>query len=108
MIDMGTSNRARRRKKERLGNRMALIGITGVILSMAVVVSIKGATLQDKDLEYMVKEENLEAQKAKEKDRAAELEERRIYVQTKQYIEEVAKEKLGLVNPDEVILKPKG
>lgn len=75
---------------------------------MAVVVSIKGATLQDKDLEYMIKEENLEAQKAKENTRAKELEERRIYVQTKQYIEEVAKEKLGLVNPDEVILKPKG
>lgn len=105
---MGTSNRNKRRRKERLGNRLALIGITGVILSMAVVVSIKGATLQDKDLEYMIKEENLEAQKAKENTRAKELEERRIYVQTKQYIEEVAKEKLGLVNPDEVILKPKG
>lgn len=105
---MGTSNRNKRRRKERLGNRLALIGITGVIFSMAVVVSIKGATLQDKDLEYMIKEENLEAQKAKENTRAKELEERRIYVQTKQYIEEVAKEKLGLVNPDEVILKPKG
>lgn len=108
MIKMGTSSRTKRRKKERLGNRLALIGITGVILSMAVVVSIKGATLQDKDLEYMIREENLQAQKEKEKVRASELEERRIYVQTKQYIEEVAKEKLGLVNPDEVILKPKG
>ena len=108
MIKMGTSSRTKRRKKERLGNRLALIGITGVILSMAVVVSIKGATLQDKDLEYMIREENLQAQKEKEKARASELEERRIYVQTKQYIEEVAKEKLGLVNPDEVILKPKG
>lgn len=86
---------------------MALVGITCVIISMALVVSIKGATLQDKDLEYMAREENLEAQKAKEELRAASLEERRIYVQTKQYIEEVAKEKLGLVNPDEVILKPR-
>ncbi len=108
MIKMGTSSRTKRRKKERLGNRLALIGITGVILSMAVVVSIKGATLQDKDLEYMIREENLQAQKEKEKARASELEERRIYVETKKYIEEVAKEKLGLVNPDEVILKPKG
>lgn len=108
MINMGTSNRNKRRKKERLGNRMALIGITGVILSMAAVVSIKGATLQDRDMEYMIKEENLTAQKSREEARALELEERRIYVQTKQYIEEVAKEKLGLVNPDEVILKPKG
>ena len=33
-------------------------------------------------------------------------EERRVYVQTKQYIEEVAM-KLGLVKPDEVLLKPR-
>ena len=35
-----------------------------------------------------------------------ELEEYRVYVQTKQYIEEIAKQKLGLVNPDEILLKP--
>ena len=29
-----------------------------------------------------------------------------VYVQTKQYIEEIAKQKLGLVNPDEILLKP--
>ena len=42
-----------------------------------------------------------------EQKRAAELEERRVYVQTKQYIEEVAKQKLGLVKPDEILLKPR-
>ena len=41
---------------------------------------------------------NLEAQVAKEEERAKQLEEYRVYVQTKQYIEKVAKEKLGLVN----------
>ena len=34
------------------------------------------------------------------------LEEHRVYVQTKEYIEKVAKEKLGLVNKDEILLKP--
>ena len=41
-----------------------------------------------------------------ESQRKTELEEREIYVQTKQYIEEVAKEKLGLVSPGEILLKP--
>ena len=63
---------------------MALIGITFVVFSLAVIVTVKGASLKDKELE-----------------------EYRIYVQTKQYIEEVAKQKLGLVNPDEILLKPK-
>lgn len=98
--------RARKNQKDRLGNRMALIGITVVVLSLAVVVNLKGASLKEKDLEYQVKEENLVAQEQKEKDRAATLEEQRVYVQTKQYIEKVAKEKLGLVMPDEILLKP--
>ena len=86
---------------------MALIGITFVVFSLAVIVTVKGASLKDKELEYPIREENLTAQRDKELERSKELEEYRIYVQTKQYIEEVAKQKLGLVNPDEILLKPK-
>lgn len=60
-----------------------------------------------KVMEYQAKEESLTRQVENEQKRAAELEERRVYVQTKQYIEEVAKQKLGLVKPDEVLLKPR-
>ena len=86
---------------------MALIGITFVVFSLAVIVTVKGASLKDKELEYQIREENLTALRDKELERSKELEEYRIYVQTKQYIEEVAKQKLGLVNPDEILLKPK-
>ena len=41
----------------------------------------------------------------KEEARAAQLEEYRVYVQTKQYVEKVAKEKLGLVKKDEILFK---
>lgn len=93
-------------RRDRWGNRMALIGITVVVLSLAVVVNLKGASLRARDQEYQIKEENLMAQKTEEEQRTKELEEWKIYVQTKQYIEEVAKEKLGLVMPDEILLKP--
>lgn len=99
-------SRSVRKRKERLGNRMAMIGITFVVLSMAVVMHIRGETLREKDLAYQIKEENLNYQLEQESKRAEELEEQRIYVQTKEYIEKVAKEKLGLVNPDEILLKP--
>lgn len=85
---------------------MAIIGITAVVLSLAVVVTIKGSTLKEKDMEYLAKQENIEVQLEREKERAGSLEEYRKYVQTKQYIEKVAKEKLGLVKPDEILLKP--
>ena len=75
---------------------MALIGITTVVLSLAVVVNIGASSLREKDLEYL---------EAKEDARTAQLEEYRVYVQTKQYVEKVAKEKLGLVKKDEILFK---
>lgn len=104
---MSNLGKSRRKRKDKWGNRMALIGITFVVFSLAVIVTVKGASLKDKELEYQIREENLTAQRDKELERSKELEEYRIYVQTKQYIEEVAKQKLGLVNPDEILLKPK-
>ena len=95
---------------------MALIGITTVVLSLAVVVNIGASSLREKDLEYQAREQNLEKLEAKEVARTAQLEEYRVYVQTsqiskriqnqtKQYVEKVAKEKLGLVKKDEILFK---
>ena len=96
----------RRKKRDRWGNRMAIVGITVVVASLAVVVNLKSTSMRKKELEYQIREEALEKQKTEEENRARELEEYRVYVQTKQYIEEIAKQKLGLVNPDEILLKP--
>lgn len=103
---MSVRARTRRKKKDRWSNRLAIIGITAVVLSLGVVVNLKSASMRKKDLEYQAKETALDYQITQEKNRANELEEQRIYVQTKQYIEEVAKQKLGLVKPDEILLKP--
>lgn len=105
---MKVRGKTRRRKKDRWSNRLAIIGITVVVISLGVVVNLKSASMEKKDLEYQAKETALQQQVLQEKNRANELEEYRIYVQTKQYIEEVAKQKLGLVKPDEILLKPSG
>ncbi len=98
--------RTRRKPKGRWSNRLAIIGITLVVFCLGVVVNVKSDSMRKKDLEYQVKEESLMEQVQREKKRSNELEEYRVYVQTKQYIEEVAKQKLGLVKPDEILLKP--
>ena len=49
---------------------------------------------------------NFEEVVREEEERTKKLEEYKVYVKTKQFAEEVAKEKLGLVNPDEILLKP--
>lgn len=95
-----------RKKKDRWGNRMTIIGITLVVFSLGVVVNVKSASMKKKDLEYQEREAVLQQQYDQELSRAEDLKEYEVYVQTKQYIEEVAKQKLGLVKPDEILLKP--
>lgn len=103
---MKVRGKTRRRKKDKWSNRLAIVGITLVVISLGVVVNLKSTSMKKKDLEYQLREQTLKQQVEKEENRAEELEEYRIYVQTKQYIEEVAKQKLGLVKPDEILLKP--
>ena len=62
--------------------------------------------MKKRDLEYQEREILLQRQYDEEVSRAEKLKEYEVYVQTKQYIEEVATQKLGLVKPDEILLKP--
>ena len=80
--------------------------VTIVVVALAVVVGIKSHSLKEKQQQYLEKEQSLIEQVDEENRRAEELEEYRVYVQTRQYIEKVAREKLGLVYPGEILLKP--
>ena len=62
--------------------------------------------MEKKDQEYQEREALLQQQYDRELNRTEDLKDYEVYVQTKQYIEEVAKQKLGLVKPDEILLKP--
>ncbi len=59
----------------------------------------------EKEKELQEKKTSFETKIASEKERQKELEEEAAYRQTKSYLEKLAREKLGLVKPDEVILR---
>ena len=103
---MSSYGRSKRVKREKWANRMAVLGVTMVVICLAAAVNAKGSTLKKSNLDYQQKEQQLEAQLRDEEERTKKLEEYKVYVKTKQFAEEVAKEKLGLVNPDEILLKP--
>ena len=71
------------------------------------VMSVQIVSAYSRNQSYQAQEEELEAQLESEKARKKELEEYKKYVNTKEYIEQVAKAKLGLVYPNEVIYKEK-
>ena len=100
---MGRSKVAYRRRKPQ--NRMSMMRVSLVVLILAGVVAVKSAQLQQKKEIYEARQKELEAQIADEELRAEEIEEYRKYTQTKKYVEEVAKDKLGLVYEDEIVFK---
>lgn len=100
---MARSLRERRRRSQ---NRFAMMSISTVVLVLLVVITIKSIELQAKSDYYESRETVLNKQIAQEQERTEEIAEYKKYVKTKKYVEEVAKDKLGLVYDDEVIFKP--
>lgn len=97
------AKRAAYRRKHQ--NRMGMLLVTTVVLMMLLVVAVKSVELREKREAYAVKEEALRQEIEAEEARAEEIEEFEKYTQTKKYVEEVAKEKLGLVYQGEIIFK---
>ena len=91
------------RKKRQ--NRFGMFLVSIAVLMMLVVVAFKSVEVQAKKEAYQQKELALEEQIAAEEERALEIEEYEKYTQTKKYIEEVARDKLGLVYEGEILFK---
>lgn len=98
--------RSLRERRRRSQNRFAMMSISTVVLVLLVVITIKSIELQAKSDYYAAREAVLNKQIAEEQERTEEIAEYKKYIQTKKYVEEVAKDKLGLVYDDEVIFKP--
>lgn len=81
-----------------------LLVITAVLM-MLVVVAVKSVELREKRATYLAREEQLMQEIEAEQERTEDIEEYQKYTQTKKYVEEVAKEKLGLVYEGEIIFK---
>lgn len=86
-------------------NRLGMFLVSAVVIMLLVVVSINSYMLKQKQETYAAREAELDALIAAEEERTIELEEFRKYTQTQAYIEEVAKEKLGLVREGEIVFK---
>lgn len=100
------SRRSRQRRRMRSHKRSVLL-ISAVIILLAAVVSVNGMTLRAKEKTYQAQEIELQQQIEEEKARSKKIDELEKYVGTDEYVEEVAREKLGLVHKDEIIFKAK-
>ena len=107
MKDVKQRNRRRRLRRCAQDHKRSVLAISAVVLLLTVKVSANSMTLKAKNREYQAQETELKEQIQAEKDRSIEINELDKYVGTDKYVEDVAKEKLGLVHNNEIIFKAK-
>ena len=93
--------RSSRRKSKR-----NLLLVLLVVVFVVTATGFKIVDLHDKSEALAVTERQLEADIEQAKMDAENLVSREKYMQTKKYIEDEAKNKLGLVYPDEIVIRP--
>lgn len=91
--------------RKRRQNKLAMFLVTAVVFMMMSAVIFKSVELREKRAGYLEREQALEQEIAAQEARSAEIAEYEKYTQTKKFVEEVAKEKLGLVYEGEIIFK---
>ena len=97
---------ARRMKMRRRSvNFGGMFLVTVVVAMIVLVVVFKSNELRDKKAAYEKRENYLVEQIEEQKRRSEEIEEYRKYTQTKQYVEDMAKSRLGLVYKDEIVFE---
>lgn len=104
MGEVGERMAKRKRRK-----KLSPFTVFGVLIFCLVVCGLmiyKTALLHAQTVKYSVQIEELKKEQKKLKEEAAETKNYQSYVNSKDYIEEVAREKLGLVYPNEIIFEP--
>ena len=96
-----------RKKKQRMQkpNRIGIKISTTVVVILFAVLSYKTVTLHQKASEYQATLDQYQKDVEKLEQDRQEIEEQKEYVQSDAYVEELAREKLGLVYKDEVIFE---
>lgn len=93
------------KKRKKNNNRAGKICISMIVLAFVAVMSVQIVKIHQKDQEYLAKQKQLEGELTNEEDRQAELKEYETYTKSQQYIEDLAKSKLGMAYDNEIVFK---
>ena len=95
-----------RKKKKKVGyNSLGMIAIALVVLVLLGGLMLKSNDLKERLTGYDAKAATLQQQIEDEQTRTEEIDKLKKYMETDEYAEEVAREKLGLVKDNETVFK---
>lgn len=95
------------RHQKRKKNRAGRASIACIVIFLLAVMSIQILRLYDNNREYIAREKILTEQLENESERQQQIAEYEEYTKSKEYVEDTAKSKLGLVYENEIVFKEK-
>jgi len=93
-------------KRQKRSNAIAMFAAIAVVFLLSIVIWNGKQSLVKKDSLYASQGQELARKIEEQEARSLSLEEYKKYIQTKKYVEQIAKEKFGLVYPNEIVFKP--
>lgn len=100
-----TKKRSVRARRRVLQHKLSILLISGVVLILGITLSVASVSSRAKNRDLKLQEAELEEQLEAEKAKSEEIDELEEYVGTDEYVEDVAKDKLGLVYPNEILFE---
>ena len=92
-------------KRRRRAN--GAVGIVVIVFAFLVVMTVQICRIRAKDADYVQREAELKKEYQEETQRSSEIDDLETYMSSSEYIEDVAKSKLGLTYKNEIIFKEK-
>ncbi|HCA21149.1 MAG TPA: septum formation initiator [Lachnospiraceae bacterium] len=102
-----THREYRNMRKGKKQSKLGILLIIAALVLVSVVTTVRAYNLHAKADELTVTERQLQTELTNVKQKKTDLEQQQKYMKTKKYIEDEAKDKLGLVYPDEIVIKPR-
>lgn len=97
--------RARRKKNNNPNNRIISLVIVIVVIVLCIVLAVRSNQIKKQNASSQIRIEKIKQQIEEQKKIQSELLEYEKYTKTKQFVEEIARTRFGLIYPDEVIFK---
>ncbi|MDD3402319.1 MAG: septum formation initiator family protein [Hespellia sp.] len=107
-----TKNRRKRsraaiQKKTQLRrHKRSIFLVSAVVVLLTITIFSKSVSLQAQNREYEKQAAELQSQIDDEKQRSEEIGKLKEYITSDEYVKEIAEDRLGLVNPNEIIFRP--
>jgi len=95
------------RVKKKRRRASGTLGIVVIVAAFLIVMAVQIGKIKAKDADYAAREQELLQEYQEETQRATEIDSLEEYMNSSEYIEDVAKSKLGLTYDNEIIFKEK-